>query len=146
MKHLLENKTERRCFKTIGGWKIKLSINDRIEVYQISWMGRWRKGHNFTVGEKKINCMMKKYFPLPKYSRLNLGFQKISRSQRGSLKYFSFTLREPRLLFIKTTLFSERYVRHYFHTRTSFFASLFSFYALMICSYKFWCTTGQAGH
>lgn len=35
LKHLLRNETGKECFKTIRHCEIKISINDRIGVYQI---------------------------------------------------------------------------------------------------------------
>lgn len=71
LKHLLQNETGKECFKTIGHCKIKISINDRSISNTLNReAGEWAL---FYSG-KKINCMMGKYFPLPKSSFPILGF------------------------------------------------------------------------
>ena len=67
---------------------------------------------------------MGKYIPVPKYSFPNVGFKNISRNQRGPLKYFSFTLKEPQLLFIKGTFFLEKHSDIMFILEHHFFLSL----------------------
>ena len=73
-KELLQNETERRCFKTIGDWMVKLSI--RIEKKCINYLkGGAEEWASFYSGRKrKINCIIGKYSPLPKYSFPNIGF------------------------------------------------------------------------
>lgn len=70
---LVTEQKESGFFKTIGNWKIKLSINDwSISNTLNGETGEWASFQR--ERKRKSNCKMGKYFSLPKYSFPNLGF------------------------------------------------------------------------